>query len=429
MADLNRQQAELAMKSGWLDRNEAIACLREQRDGECFADTAQRLGRLSEAQATQLKSRGGANTPESSASNNANSQNGTSAYLNKVLEFATKNGASDLHIHAGSALIARVHGKLRTIRAENVLSERETAKIIREVLNDQQWAILQEKGQVDLALSIPGLGRFRTNAFRQNRGYDLVCRIIPEKVPTLQQLGLPESLSKLVDYRTGLVLCTGPIGCGKSTTLAALIQHLAYQRSEHIITMEDPIEFVYEAGKSQINQRQVGRDTQSYSRALRAALREDPDVIAITELRNREAVSLALTAAETGHLVLGTLHTNDAAQTITRVISSFPADEQEHVRVMLAESLRAVFCQRLLPRADGKGQVIAHELLYCTTAVQNLIKDDKTHQLASAMQTGKAQGMAMLDESLQNLLRDELITLEVARAAATRKELFPLGPK
>jgi twitching motility protein PilT len=249
-------------------------------------------------------------------------------------------------------------------------------------------------------------------------------RIVPPEPPALQALGLPESLRTFLDFRTGMVLCTGPTGCGKSTTMAAILNALIQQRHDHVITIEDPIEFVYPPGACWVNQRQVHAHTQSFSRALRAALREDPDIIAITELRDRETISLAMSAAETGHLVLGTLHTGNAAQTIHRIIHSFAAEEQGQVRVMLSESLRAVVSQRLVPRADGKGRVPAVEVLVVTPAVSNLIREDKTFQIGSAMQTGRAHGMVMLDDSLRALVAAGTVKKEDARRFATHKTEF-----
>jgi twitching motility protein PilT len=264
----------------------------------------------------------------------------------------------------------------------------------------------------------------RVNVYRQHRGLDAVFRLIPENPPTLEQLGLPARLAKLTDFRTGMVLCTGPAGCGKSSTLAALLGGLVQSRADHILTIEDPVEFVFPPGKALVNQRQVRDHTSSFARALRAALREDPDIIVITELRDRDTISLAISAAETGHLVLGTLHTGSASQTISRIVNSFSADEQEQMRVMLSESLRAVVSQRLVPRAKGGGRVPAIELLMVNTAVSNLIREDKTHQLPSVMQTGKAAGMLTLDDSLDELLRAGTITVESARRFAVKKDRF-----
>jgi twitching motility protein PilT len=346
------------------------------------------------------------------------------SYLGKALALALRHGASDLHVHSGAPLLVRVDGQLRPLSTATQLSAEAAEKVIAEITSDAQWALLARKGEVDFACELPGLARFRANVYRQQRGLDAVFRIIPRKPPSLEELGLPARLARLTDFRTGLLLCTGPAGCGKSTTLAALIDTLVQTRADHILTIEDPVEYVYPVGRALVNQRQVGEHTGSFSRALRAALREDPDIIAITELRDRETIALAISAAETGHLVLGTLHTGNAAQTIHRIVSSFPQNEQEQVRVMLAESLRAVVSQRLVPMAIGRGRVPAIELLMVNAAVSNLIREDKTHQLPSVMQTGKAAGMVTLDDSLQELVSAGIIAADAARKVATKKERF-----
>jgi twitching motility protein PilT len=345
-------------------------------------------------------------------------------YLHKVLTYAAQRGASDLHVHGGAPLMARINGRLQVLKAEEPISAADTERLIAQLLTNEQWSALARDGQIDFAYSFPEGGRFRVNAYRQFRGMDIVFRLIPAQVPTLEQLGLPANLSRLMDFRTGIVLCTGPAGCGKSTTLASMLTTLTQTRQEHIITLENPVEFLLDPGTSWVNQRQVPNHTQSFARALRAALREDPDVIAITELRDRETIGLALSAAETGHLVLGTLHTGSAGQTIDRVINAFPGPEQDHVRSMLSESLRAVVSQRLVPRANGNGRAVALEVLLCTTAVANMIRDNKTFQLPSIMQTGVSLGMVTLDNSLADLVQKGTVTKEEARRFATAKERF-----
>lgn len=345
-------------------------------------------------------------------------------YLAKALALAAQKGASDLHVHSGAPLLIRVDGEMVPLSDMTAISPESASKIIAEVATEAQWAQLKEKGEVDFAYSLPGTGRFRANVYRQQRGIDAVFRIIPVQPPTLEQLGLPSHLSRLIEFRTGLVLCTGPTRSGKSSTLAALLSLLIGSRSEHVLTIEDPVEFVFPPGRAHVSQRQVGDHTGSFSRALRAALREDPDVIAITELRDRETISLAMTAAETGHLVLGTLHTSNAVQTINRIVAAFPANEQEQVRSGLADSLRVVVSQRLVKKATGAGRVPAIEVLMVNTAVSNLIRDDKTHQLGSAMQTGKAAGMITLDDSLLALVVAGTVTKEAARRIATKKDRF-----
>lgn len=346
------------------------------------------------------------------------------SYLGRALALAIKQGASDLHAHSGAPIMIRVDGTLRALSGNDALTATAAEKVIAEVMGEAQKATLQAKGEVDFACELPGLARMRVNVYRQQRGLDAVFRLVPREAPSFEQLGLPQRLSKLTDYRTGMVLCTGPAGSGKSTTLSALVSALVQTRADHILSIEDPVEFVYPPGKALVNQRQIRDHTTSFARALRAALREDPDIIVITELRDRDTISLAISAAETGHLVLGTLTTGNASQTISRIVSSFSSDEQEQMRVMLSESLRAVISQRLVPRAKGGGRVPAIELLMVNTAVSNLIRDDKTHQLPSVMQTGKAAGMMTLDDSLDELLRAGTITVESARRFAVRKERF-----
>ncbi len=345
-------------------------------------------------------------------------------FIHRALLLAAKQGASDLHVHSGCPLLARVNGELLPLHGDKPLSASATEQIVASILNDEQWQTLALDGEIDLAFEVPRIGRFRVNAYRQHRGMDVVFRLVPRRVPSFEQLGLPESFDRLVDYRTGMVLCTGPVGCGKSATLAALLGTLVATRGEHVITLENPIEVVYPEGKALVNQRAVGDHSRSFARALQSALREDPDIIAITELRDRETVSLAISAAETGHLVLGTLHTTSAVQTVNRIISVFPADAQAQIRIMLSESLRAVVSQRLLPRADGKGRVPAYELLIVTAAVGNLIREDKTVQLPSVMQTGKAQGMITLDDSLAQLVAAGTVERGDARRVAVNKERF-----
>ena len=268
---------------------------------------------------------------------------------------------------------------------------------------------VQKHGELDFAYTLPGVGRFRANVYRQQRGSDGVFRVIPPAPPTLEDLGLPNSLAKVINFHQGLVLLTGPAGCGKSSTMAALINILNEERRDHILTIEDPIEHLHPSNRCVVNQRQVSRHTESFARALRAALREDPDVIVIGELRDRETIGLALTAAETGHLVLGTLHTNNAIRTINRIVGAFPPGQQAQIRIMISESLKAIVSQRLLPRADHKGRVAAIEILMGNKAVGNLIREGKTVQILSVLQTGAPHGMCLMDSSLAALLKSGAI--------------------
>jgi twitching motility protein PilT len=336
-----------------------------------------------------------------------------SVTLEDLLREGVERRASDIHIHAGLPLRFRLHGRF-VARDEAALAKDRTEELVLSALDEAQRAQLEERGQLDFAMSVPGLGRFRANAFRQQNGYDAVFRHVPVEAPSLEDLGLPTALAKFTNYHQGMVLVTGPANCGKSSTLAALVRILNEERRDHILTIEDPIEYVHESKRCVVNQRGVGGHTESFARALRAALREDPDVIVIGELRDYETVSLALTAAETGHLVLGTLHTNGAVRTINRIVGVFPADQQEQVRSMVSESLRAVVSQRLVTTADETARVPALEILVVNKAIANLIRENKTFQIPSQIQMGASQGMIGMDDSLNRLVKEKLVTKEEA---------------
>jgi twitching motility protein PilT len=355
-----------------------------------------------------------------------------------LLGWAVGLGASDIHIHEGSLLQIRRHGQLE-VQAPPEFTADDVDVLIELLLTPEGRRLLDRSGQADLGFELEGVARFRGNVYRRQGGTDIVLRVIPPRVPTLEELGLPQSLEKLVDYHQGLVLVTGPTGCGKSTTLASLVATINRDRRDHVVSIEDPIEFLHPTLGCLVNQRQVGRDTESFARALRAALREDPDVIVIGEMRDLETISLALTAAETGHLVLGSLHTGNAIRTIDRIVGVFPPSRQGQIRAMLSESLRAVISQRLLRRADGGGRVPALEVLLGTRAVANMIRESKTFQLRSVMQTGASQGMVLLDTSLAQLVRAGVITRDEAllhcedpktlpAAAGTAAEAAPVAP-
>jgi twitching motility protein PilT len=348
---------------------------------------------------------------------------GAAKRLDALLEYAVARNASDIHVHSAAPLKMRINGRLQEIETEP-LDRALATEMIREVLTPEQQAAVEAHGQVDFAYTLPGLGRFRSNAYRQQRGLDAVFRAIPPEPPSLASLGLPESLARFANFHQGMVLITGPAGCGKSSTLAAMINIINQDRRDHIITVEDPIEYLHRSQKCVVNQRQVGRHTGSFARALRAALREDPDIIALGELRDLETISLALTAAETGHLVLATLHTSNAIRTINRVLGVFPPEQQEQIKTMVSESLRAVISQRLVPRADETGRVPALEVLVCTKAVGNLIRENKTFQIRSVLQTGSAQGMCLLDGSLADLVKNKVITREEAMRQADDPQKF-----
>ena len=307
----------------------------------------------------------------------------------------------------------RLHGRFEAHGSEPIPPPRAEA-LVRSALTPEQQALFDARGELDLTYQIPGLGRFRANVFRQQRGVDAVFRYVAPEPATLDELGLPSSLARLTNFHQGLVLVTGPANCGKSSTLAALVRILNEERRDHILTIEDPIEYVHVPQRCVVNQRSVGPHTGSFARALRAALREDPDVIVIGELRDFETISLALTAAETGHLVLATLHTNNTIRTINRIVGVFPADQQDQVRSMVSESLRAVVSQRLVPAADGSHRVPALEVLMMNRSIGNLIRENKTFQIFSQLQMGRSQGMCLLDDSLNALVADRTITREEA---------------
>jgi twitching motility protein PilT len=342
--------------------------------------------------------------------------------LGQLLYDAVQSGASDVHIHAGATPKQRIGGTLEDM-APTPIGAEEAEQLVAAALDPVQRAELERNGELDFCLELPGLGRFRANCYRQQRGFDVVFRSIPVEPPTLASLGLPADLKRFTEYHQGMVLVTGPAGCGKSATLAALVNLINESREEHILTIEDPIEVVHRSKRCLVNQRHAGRHTGSFARALRGALREDPDIIVIGELRDLETISLAMTAAETGHFVLATLHTNNAVRTINRMIGAFPSAEQGQVRTMLSESLRAVISQRLVPKKDGSGRVPALELLVINKAISNLVREEKTVQIRSAIQTGKGQGVYLLEQSLNELVRTGVVQKEVALRFAEDKKM------
>lgn len=343
--------------------------------------------------------------------------------VTQLLAFAVKNKASDLHLSAGLPPMIRVHGDVRRLNVEPLDHERVHAMVY-DVMNDAQRKQFEDVLECDFSFEVPGLSRFRVNAFNQHRGAGAVFRAIPSKVLTLEQLATPALFAELAMRPRGLVLVTGPTGSGKSTTLAAMVDHRNEHDPGHILTVEDPIEFVHESKRCLVNQREVGPHTRSFSHALRSALREDPDVILVGEMRDLETIRLAITAAETGHLVFGTLHTSSAAKTLDRIVDVFPAAEKEMVRTMVSESLVAVISQALCRRADGTGRVAAHEIMVGTPAVRNLIRENKTAQMYSAIQTGQSFGMQTLDQSLADLVRRRLVAPVEARSLARMPENF-----
>ena len=343
--------------------------------------------------------------------------------ISELLAFAVKNKASDLHLSSGLPPMIRVHGDVRRINVPP-MEHAQVHSMVYDIMNDSQRKQYEEHLECDFSFEIPNLARFRVNAFNQQRGAAATMRTIPSRVLTLEELNAPRVLAELANQARGLVLVTGPTGSGKSTTLAAMVNYLNENFYGHILTVEDPIEFVHESKRCLVNQREIGAHTLGFSGALRSALREDPDYILVGEMRDLETIRLALTAAETGHLVFGTLHTSSAPKTIDRIIDVFPAGEKEMVRSMLSESLRAVISQTLLKTRDGQGRVAAYEVMVGTPAIRNLIREGKVAQMYSSIQTGQALGMQTLDQSLQDLVRRGLISAPEARTRATSKELF-----
>jgi len=342
--------------------------------------------------------------------------------ITELLAFSVKNKASDLHLSAGLPPMIRVDGDIRRINVPP-LEHKTVHALVYDIMNDKQRKDFEEFYETDFSFELPEIARFRVNAFNHNRGAGAVFRTIPSKILSLEELGCPPVFKEISDQPRGIVLVTGPTGSGKSTTLAAMINYKNESEHGHILTIEDPIEFVHESKKCLVNQREVHRDTLGFSEALRSALREDPDIILVGEMRDLETIRLALTAAETGHLVFGTLHTSSAAKTIDRIIDVFPAAEKGMVRSMLSESLRAVISQTLLKKIGG-GRIAAHEIMIGTPAIRNLIREDKVAQMYSAIQTGQQYGMTTLDQTLQDLLRRGIIGKQDARMRATNKDNF-----
>lgn len=342
--------------------------------------------------------------------------------ITELLAFCAKQKASDLHLSADLPPMIRVDGDIRRVNVP-AMSHKEVHALVYDIMNDKQRRDYEEFLEVDFSFELPGLARFRVNAFNHNRGAGAVFRLIPSQVLTLDELGMGDVFRNLAMLQRGLVLVTGPTGSGKSTTLAAMIDYVNECKNAHILTIEDPIEFVHESKKCLVNQREVHRDTLGFSEALRSALREDPDIILVGELRDLETIRLALTAAETGHTVFGTLHTTGAAKTIDRIVDVFPAEEKSMVRSMLSESLQGVVSQMLLKK-EGGGRIAAHEIMIGTPAIRNLIREDKIAQMYSAIQTGAVHGMQTMDQSLKQLVSKGLITKEAAREKAKQPESF-----
>lgn len=341
--------------------------------------------------------------------------------LTELLKFAVEKGASDLHLSVGVPPIARINGKLIQVY-HDILSSGDTENIVKEMLEDKYQEILENKGEIDLSYSVTGLGRFRVNIYRQRGSFSLAIRLVSLNIPTLEELGLPLIIKDLARKTRGLVLVTGPTGSGKSTTLAAMIDLINSERNCHILTLEDPIEFLHRHNKSIVNQREIGYDSQSFASALRSALRQDPDVILVGEMRDLETIATAITAAETGHLVLSTLHTMGAVNTINRIIDAFPPHQQQQIRLQLSTVLQGVVSQNIITHRDGKSRIAAVEVMITTPAIRNLIREGKTHQIMTSIQTGSKYGMQTMDSSLAKLYKEGKITYENALLYCTNEE-------
>jgi twitching motility protein PilT len=345
------------------------------------------------------------------------------AKIDALFRMMKEQGASDLHLSTGNPPIFRQHGEMMRLNFK-ALGHDELKTILFEIISEKQKAHFEETKDLDFAYSVPELARFRGNIMMTHRGIAAVFRIIPTKILSADELGLPEGVRRMTNFKKGMVLVTGPTGSGKSTTLAGMIDLINSTRKEHILTFEDPLEFIHENKMSLMNQRQIGEHTESFASALRAALREDPDVILVGEMRDLTTIQLAMSAAETGHLVFGTLHTSTAAKTVDRIIDVFPTDQQEQVRAMLSESLKGVICQQLLKTAEGHGRVAALEIMLGTPAIGNLIREGKTFQIPSIMQTAKKDGMQLMDQHLLDLLKTKKVNPEEAYRCAIDKKQF-----
>ncbi len=346
------------------------------------------------------------------------------AKLDNFLRYATTMGASDLHISVGVPPLMRHHGELKPLKT-NVLQGKDTLSLIGEILTQEHQEEFSANLELDFCYESPNIGSFRANILKTRNGVDAVFRVIPTEIRTLEELGFSRVVKDLTHFHHGLILVTGSVGSGKSTTLAAMIDYINSQRKLHILTVEDPIEFVHQNKLSNVSQREVKQHTETFSSALRAALREDPDVILVGEMRDLETISMAITAAETGHLVLGTLHTRNASKTVDRVIDVFPANQQNQVRLMLSESLRGVISQQLIPRADGKGRAMAYEVMVGTPAIANLIREAKTFQIPSLMQMGLKEGMMLMDQCLAKLVTSGVVTYDEAMFRAENRKMIP----
>lgn len=340
-----------------------------------------------------------------------------------ILEKAVKAGASDVHITVASPPVMRVNGRLLRMQDEALMPE-DTKRIILGILTPDQQRVFEEKGELDISYSTPGLGRFRVNVYKQRGTYSMALRVVALTIPSMEALRLPKVIAELSEKQRGLILVTGPTGSGKSTTLAAMINHMNQNRNDHIITIEDPIEYLHKHQKSMVNQREIGQDSHTFANALRAALRQDPDVILVGEMRDLETIATAITAAETGHLVLSTLHTIGAAKTVDRIIDVFPPHQQQQIRIQLASVLEAVISQQIMPTVEGDGRVAAFEVMTANSAIRNLIREGKTHQIQTVIQTGAQVGMQTMDASLMELYKKRLISQQTLKKYAVDYDMI-----
>lgn len=343
-------------------------------------------------------------------------------FMELVLDGISKN-ASDIHITVGVPIIYRINGRLIKIN-DTMIKPKDTEDIVKGILSERQFKELVEKGELDTSFSSPGRGRFRINIYKQRGSYALAIRIIPLNIPSIEELGLPSVVKELAMLPRGLILVTGPTGSGKSTTLASMIDLINTEKNYHILTLEDPIEYLHRHKKSIVNQREIGNDSMNFSNSLRAALRQDPDVILVGEMRDLETIGIALTAAETGHLVLSTLHTLGAAKTVDRVIDVFPPHQQQQIRIQFSSVLQGIISQQLLPKVNDKGRIAAFEIMIATSAIRNLIREDKTHQIDTAVQTGAKFGMQTLDTSLLNIYKRGLISREILATQISNPDIL-----
>lgn len=345
------------------------------------------------------------------------------AKIDEYFRYMIDNSGSDIHLSVGAKPLLRKHGELQEIQ-DKILTEEHLRSLLFEIITEEQKNVFLERRDLDFAYEIPSVARFRANFYYQKRGIGAAFRVIPSKILSTDDLGLPKQVLKFANLSRGLVLVTGPTGSGKSTTLAAIIDYINSTRKDHILTVEDPIEFVHENKNCLVNQREIGTHTKSFASALKAALREDPDVVLVGEMRDLETIELAVSAAETGHLVFGTLHTSSAAKTVDRIIDVFPATQQAQIRTMLSESLKGVVAQQLLKRADKPGRIAAMEILFVNVAIGNLIREGKTFQIPSIMQTAKGEGMQLLDQMIMELLMQKIVTPDEAYIKANDKKAF-----